>query len=152
MQEQEALINFYNDFNGPNWRIADNWLDGDPCINQWYGVQCNVKGEVIALHFFENHLIGSFHQSIANLTNLMHLSIFNGDLEYEGEINRNANEINMLIDEVWSLTNLEEINLCKVKMKGRLSGNSDKTMHNLTKLRFINLSNNEIDGQIPNGE
>ena len=31
--EHAALIDFYNGFNGEDWRIADNWLDGDPCMN-----------------------------------------------------------------------------------------------------------------------
>ena len=87
VSEHSALIDFYNSFDGSRWRIRDNWLDGDPCVNQWYGVQCNVKGEVIALHFFENHLVGTFASSIGDLIHLKHLSIFNGDLEYEGEIN-----------------------------------------------------------------
>ena len=85
--ERNALVDFYNGFNGDNWRFHDNWLVGDPCLNQWYGVQCNVKGQVIVLHFFENHLVGAFGESFSDLIYLKHLSIFNGELEYEGVAN-----------------------------------------------------------------
>ena len=84
VKETNALIDFYDEFGGPSWKINDNWKVGDPCLNYWYGVQCNVKGEVIVLHFFENHLEGGFPESFVDLKNLKHLSIFNGDREFEG--------------------------------------------------------------------
>ena len=37
----DALTDLYNSTNGPSWRIQRNWLEGDPCSNQWYGVTCN---------------------------------------------------------------------------------------------------------------
>ena len=56
--ELAALVAFYKAFNGDNWRFYDNWLVGDPCVNQWYGIGCNTEGNVISIHFFENHLVG----------------------------------------------------------------------------------------------
>ena len=50
------------------------------------------------------------------------------------------------------MTELEEINLCKVQMNGRLSGDTGHSILSLTKLKFINLSNNNIESQIPQGE
>jgi hypothetical protein len=29
--EYDALVDFYNNLNGPLWRINRNWLNGDPC-------------------------------------------------------------------------------------------------------------------------
>ena len=37
-EERSALVDFYWGFNGHEWRMYDNWLTGDPCLNQWYGV------------------------------------------------------------------------------------------------------------------
>lgn len=54
--ELKALTDFYDATSGPNWRVNSNWLKGDPCLNKWYGVGCNVWGQVISLHFFENSL------------------------------------------------------------------------------------------------
>lgn len=89
--EKCALVSFYDTLNGDNWRFNDNWLVGDPCVNQWYGVGCNTEGNIISLHFFENHMVGAFPDEFEYLVHLKHWSIFNGDTEYEGEANKNAN-------------------------------------------------------------
>lgn len=31
--ELDALIIFYESFNGDEWRANDNWMEGDPCTN-----------------------------------------------------------------------------------------------------------------------
>ena len=45
----DALTDLYTHNNGPYWRIQTNWLEGDPCSNQWYGVTCNNVSSVIQL-------------------------------------------------------------------------------------------------------
>ena len=37
-----ALQTFYNTTNGVNWAHKTNWNIGDPCENQWYGVNCTL--------------------------------------------------------------------------------------------------------------
>lgn len=37
----DALTDLYISTNGPSWKTQTNWLEGDPCSNQWYGVTCN---------------------------------------------------------------------------------------------------------------
>lgn len=54
--EVAALTDFFKSMNGKNWRFNYNWLVGDPCTNHWFGVYCNAESQVVALHFFENHL------------------------------------------------------------------------------------------------
>jgi hypothetical protein len=66
---------------------------------------------VIALHFFENRLNGTFSQSIGDLKFLKHLTISNGETEYEGRPNNNANVFTETLYRLWTLTNLEEINM-----------------------------------------
>jgi hypothetical protein len=83
-------------------------------VNQWYGIGCNVEGEIISIHFFENHLVGEFPKEFENLINLKHLSIFNGDNSYEGKENRNANKIGTMLLNFGAHTQLEEINLAWV--------------------------------------
>ena len=36
----DALTDLYNSTNGPSWKNQTNWLEGDPCSNQWYGITC----------------------------------------------------------------------------------------------------------------
>ena len=80
---------------GDLWRINTNWNVGDPCTNYWYGVRCNYLGNVIALNFFENSLNAQngFDDTFVNLINLMHLTIINGDTEFEWHNNTNKNVI-----------------------------------------------------------
>lgn len=36
-----ALIDLYFATNGPFWNISTNWMDGDPCLQEWEGVGCD---------------------------------------------------------------------------------------------------------------
>lgn len=142
LEEHNALLAFYESFGGEEWRFYDNWLVGDPCVNQWYGVGCNTEGQVISLHFFENHLVGeSFPEEIYDLVHLKHLSIFNGDTEYEGRDNLNKNKIEYMISSLASFTDLEELNLAWLGMTGVIPSDISE----LTKLKFLNLSNNALN-------
>ncbi len=38
--ERQALVQLYQATNGPRWFRRDNWLQGDPCLNEWYGITC----------------------------------------------------------------------------------------------------------------
>ena len=89
--ERKALETFYADFKGNNWRFNYNWLEGDPCLNHWYGVYCNNIAQVISLHFFENHLVGGVSANFADLIHLRSLIIINGDISFEGAENVNRN-------------------------------------------------------------
>ena len=143
--EYVALILFYEAFIGDNWRFNDNWLEGDPCINQWYGVGCNTEGNIISLFFFENHLQGVIPEEISDLGHLKHLSIFNGELGFQGQENLNANKVDKLPESISLLSNLEELNLAWVGLGGLIPENFTQ----LSKLRFLNLSNNELEGALP---
>ena len=154
--EYNALMQFFETFTGSQWRIRDNWQVGDPCLDHWYGVQCNVNGNIIALHFFENHLQGTFPDSIIDLVHLKHLSIFNGDTEFEGVTNQNANRITKFHQNIFALTELEEINLTKVNMGGKVleTATTGQTYHltDLKKLKYLNLANNAMSSGLPDTE
>ena len=55
--DREALVALYNTTNGENWRNNDNWLSDAP-LGEWYGVNTNDDGRVIALVFDDNLLSG----------------------------------------------------------------------------------------------
>jgi hypothetical protein len=143
------LIDFYDMLDGTRWRNNDNWLTGDPCLNHWHGVGCNTAGNIISLHFFENHLVGSsLPDSFANLVHLRHLSIFNAEREFEGEENMNANTIELLPYIIFECVLLEELNLVHLDMKGRIPAE----MGNLAQLKYMNLSNNRLASSIVQGD
>ena len=39
--ERRALLELYQRTNGLFWNNHSNWLIGDPCENQWYGIGCD---------------------------------------------------------------------------------------------------------------
>ena len=40
-EEAVALFELYGSTNGSDWKNSTNWLQGDPCDNDWYGVFCD---------------------------------------------------------------------------------------------------------------
>jgi hypothetical protein len=77
--EREALVDFYNACGGRWWVHQHNWLKGDPCMQQWYGVGCNgtnnthvtIFDPIPRLSF--NFIDCKLPPSIGNLTFLEHL-------------------------------------------------------------------------------
>ena len=51
--ERTTLVNLYYSTTGDYWERRDNWLSGDPCTNQWWGVTCNSNGA----HVFQLYVI-----------------------------------------------------------------------------------------------
>lgn len=56
--EREALLELYTETNGPNWYNNSNWGYGNPCVNQWHGVQCEdgKLGLVISILYVNNDI------------------------------------------------------------------------------------------------
>jgi len=46
----QALVDLYTATNGPEWWINTNWLNGDPCGNLWYGVECGGTATLYTLY------------------------------------------------------------------------------------------------------
>ncbi len=43
----QALIDLYDATSGQSWVNNTNWNIGDPCINNWSGVNCNSGGTTV---------------------------------------------------------------------------------------------------------
>ena len=39
-EEKWALLEFFDSTLGNQWYNKDNWGNGDPCLNKWFGVYC----------------------------------------------------------------------------------------------------------------
>ena len=105
--DREALVALYNATNGENWRYNDNWLSDAP-IGEWYGVNTNDDGRVIALVLDANNLSGEIPAELGSLSNLIGLSLSANALS--GEIPA----------ELGSLSNLESLNLEGNSLSGEI--------------------------------
>mmetsp|Transcript_30299 Transcript_30299/g.47014 ORF Transcript_30299/g.47014 Transcript_30299/m.47014 type:complete len:100 (-) Transcript_30299:150-449(-) len=70
--QKTALEIFYNSTDGQDWQQKDNWMNGDPCLHLWYGVDCK-NSEVIELSLGFNSLDGTLPTEMGNLINLSYL-------------------------------------------------------------------------------
>jgi hypothetical protein len=41
-----ALEDLYTVAGGATWNFSTNWGTDDPCVNSWFGVQCDVSGSI----------------------------------------------------------------------------------------------------------
>jgi hypothetical protein len=61
-----ALVDLYSATNGPAWSKNSNWLNGDPCVNRWFGVSSNSNNIAVT------SLYGPAHVSLSGVLNISH--------------------------------------------------------------------------------
>lgn len=67
--EYYSLASLFRLLGGPAWHNNTRWLRGDPCLNDWYGVTCDLTdSHVIGLTLVSNNLVGNINA--VNLTGL----------------------------------------------------------------------------------
>lgn len=76
--DYDALVEFYNALDGPNWNNNTNWLDQNQSISSWHGIGVETVNGVervkqITLH--DNNLSGMLPPSVGDLTYLESLSL-----------------------------------------------------------------------------
>ncbi|NJO17513.1 MAG: choice-of-anchor D domain-containing protein [Thioploca sp.] len=131
--ECNALIDFYDKTNGPNWNddFENNWkVTPTPC--DWTGIMCD-NGYVIEIAREGKNLSGKLPPSLAALTNLKGLKL-NGN-QLNGVIPSNLNE----------LTHLEQLHLHNNQFSGPIPIN----LSSLNSLTELFLQNNQLDGEVP---
>lgn len=90
-QQCEALVTIYEFTSGVSWHNNTGWLtDPDPCA--WHGVACD-GGVVVALDLFGNNLRGQLPAEIADLTDLMTLTL--NDNPLTGEVPEEITSLNL---------------------------------------------------------
>ena len=149
-QELESLKLFYKQTNGPFWLNNFNWLEGDPCLNNWFGIKCNLRGNVISIIFNENYLNGVLSkETLAGLIHLKTIIITN-------TLNNNedsANIINYVSPYIWKISSLNQVIIKNVELKenfGILFPENDKNLE--SNVEIIELDYNSLSGSLPNFE
>lgn len=150
-----ALIDLYNNTDGPNWKKNDNWLTAAR-VAAWYGITVS-NNRVTEIKLNGNSLQGILPASFGNLTALTSLKLYSNKLT--GSLPKEIG--NLLNLSLFDLANNELIggipkeigNLLKLESL-YLSGNSltdtiPSSIGNLTSLSYLDLSKNELTGNIP---
>ncbi|MEZ5082118.1 MAG: T9SS type A sorting domain-containing protein [Bacteroidales bacterium] len=88
-----ALVDLYNNCNGPNWILNDLWLEGP--VSEWYGIVTEGT-RVVEIWRQSNNLTGDIPESIGDLTALEALHI-------------ESNQIYSIPESIGNLTALEEL-------------------------------------------
>jgi len=58
LNETNVLVQLYQSLGGPNWYNSQNWLVGNPCTNNWYGITCSSNGSINTIDLHNNNLAG----------------------------------------------------------------------------------------------
>ncbi len=137
VSECEALVTLYSYTDGANWTNNTGWLVTDtPC--SWYGVTCD-SGHVTRLVLDEDNLSGPIPSELANLTNLITLSLYNNG--YTGP----SGLTGTIPASIYTLANLQYFYL----WGNQLTGSIPPEVSGLTSLKNIDLSLNQLTGSIP---
>lgn len=156
--ELNALTDLYNDTNGINWTDNSDWLGGDPCVNNWFGVTCDAGDTTVtALDLADNNLDGTIPTSLGALGNLGQLNLGSnqisgnipsdiGDLFSLIHLDLSFNQLNGNIPpELGDLASVQDFDLSF----NQLTGSIPNSLSNLSSVEFINLSWNALTGTIP---
>ena len=78
-QDLETLLDLYDEAGGAGWTVKDNWGPDGP-IGDWYGVEANPDGRVLALRLSNNGLKGRLPANLGDLSLLNELRVDGNDL------------------------------------------------------------------------
>eukprot|EP01094_Clydonella_sp_ATCC50884_P016195 TRINITY_DN2693_c0_g1_i1.p1 TRINITY_DN2693_c0_g1~~TRINITY_DN2693_c0_g1_i1.p1 ORF type:complete len:538 (+),score=141.00 TRINITY_DN2693_c0_g1_i1:147-1760(+) len=134
----QALKDLYESTNGDDWHDNSNWMHGDPCAREWYGVQCTLSVSLVmnvhVLDLSSNNLVGSLPESLADLSQLQFLYL-------------NLNELRgpVLPPALFRMAALQKLLLGSNLFEGAIP----ESIGNLTSLQFLDLSLNRLEGTVP---
>jgi len=141
-EELSILREFWGTTGGSNakWRSTDNWLEGDPCWDHWYGVTCDEHGHVLALELSDNGLEGKLPLTFGRLQSLVKLDLSSTAEHYHGHPNLYLNRLSGDIPSLKDMTRIEEI-----EISGNLFTNFPSDLYvNAQTLKSISASHNHI--------
>lgn len=126
-QDSLALVDLYNNTNGPGWINHSNWLTAAP-VSTWFGVYVNASARVEQLILFNNKLVGVLPSSLGNLTGVKMIILLRNQLS--GTIPS-------------SLGSLPDLNVLELSYN-QLSGTIPPELGNLPQYAFVQLGRNQF--------
>ncbi|MBN3584828.1 hypothetical protein JYB64_20720 [Algoriphagus aestuarii] len=135
--EYDALMDFYQAMDGPNWSNNSGWSSANPNIPQsvsnFHGVTLDENGHVKFLILYQNNLNGTIPESFGDLTYLEHVQLVWNPF------------IGQLPQSIGNLVNVKDLILYANNMTGTIPS----TLGNMTALESVHLYVNNLTGSIP---
>lgn len=113
--------------------LSPSWSEKNPC-DQWEGLECNNKREVVKISLSFRFLKGNIPSSLGDLLSLKELDL-SRNIYLNGEIPSNLGKLKGL-----QILLLNE---------NSLSGAIPKSLINLREVQFLDFSNNKLMGEVP---
>ena len=156
LSEREILESLYDATAGADWADDDNWLSDRP-LGEWYGVETNDQGRVVALRLPDNNLAGRMPPQLGNLGQLRELALARnrlsgpippqlGNLSSLSRLDLNGNQLTGSIPS--ELGNLSNLSTMYLYWNG-LTGPIPSELGNLSNLMTLGLGLNGLTGPIP---
>lgn len=127
--ERQALIDFYNYTDGPNWTTIQWDLNDEVC--NWAGITV-LGGHVVGIDLYDNNLTGLIPSSFSNLTGLTRL-----ELQY--------NNITGGID---ALANCTSLSVVRMVLNENLGGNYPNFFKNFTNIVWLDFFKTSLTGEM----
>lgn len=144
--ELNALRALYTSLNGDIWINNSQWNTNDPCIDKWYGITCNLSGNIIGISFNQNHLHGIIPDIIIDLIYLKQIHITN--TLFENSL-PSANSLFKVSSNIFLLQEINDIMIMNVNLKQDLSSIINMGMSTSSTIEIIDLSFNRLFGAMP---
>lgn len=147
-----AMVDLYNSLNGDDWTDNTNWLSEKP-IREWYGI-FEINGRITNIDMPNNNCVGSIANSLGNVDSLKilfmpenHISSFAvlDSFHFLKTIDLANNLLTTFPEFIFKSKNLERLNL----FSNAISGNIPAALNNLTELKEMYISENELSGFLP---
>ena len=132
LSDRQILDSIYRVTGGENWTNNTNWLS-DEDLSEWYGVETNEAGNVVALSLSGNNLTDSIPGLFAELRDLVTLDLRQNALE------------GMIPSRLSELRQLRDLFLEDNALEGRLPS----AMGNMGQLRHLHIAYNKLSGVVP---
>ena len=130
--ERDVLKVLYEETDGANWNVSDNWLTDAP-LAAWHGVETDASGRIVSLELNYNGLAGSIPPELGGLTSLERLRLSGNSL------------FGPIPPKLGDLANLQLLDLSDSDLTGPIP----PELAGLANLRFLDLSRNDLSGSIP---
>ena len=133
----DDLVNLYNTNNGPSWVNRSGWQQGangtDCDVCNWFGVVCDISGNVVQINLPDNNLSGALSMAVGNLSFLRLLDV--GGKSLSGTLPAFLS----------ALDSLEYLDLSD----NNLSGSLTNPFINMDKIAILYLEGNNFNGTLP---